>query len=123
MSKLKRIPDAELEVMKVIWKNEPPITTSILMEQIEKEWRAQTLISLLLRLVERGFLSTEKNGKERTFFSLISKEEYLQFESGNFMERLHENSFTSLVSSLYDGKKLNDKDIEELSKWIKEQGN
>lgn len=46
---------------------------------IERKWKAPTVISLMLRLVERGFLRTEKNGKERIYFPLIKKEEYLKF--------------------------------------------
>ncbi|SKC88222.1 BlaI/MecI/CopY family transcriptional regulator [Maledivibacter halophilus] len=124
MTTLKKIPAAEFEIMKVIWKNTPPITTSMLMEQLgkEKKWRAQTLISLLSRLVEREFLSTEKNGKERTYFPLVSKEEYLKYETSNFMERFHENSFLSLVNTLYEGKKLSNKELEKLSEWIKKRG-
>jgi predicted transcriptional regulator len=74
MTTLKRIPDAEFEIMKVIWRNTPPITTNMIMEQLGKKWRAQTLISLLSRLVERDFLSTEKKGKERTYSPLVAKE-------------------------------------------------
>jgi len=124
MGTLKKLPQAEFEVMKVIWKNEPPITTNMLMEQLgkEKEWKAQTLISLLSRLVERGFLRTEKIGKERTYFPLVTKEEYLKFETSSFIERFHENSFISLVNTLYDGNKLEDKDIEELTEWLKKKG-
>ncbi|MGB8453199.1 MAG: BlaI/MecI/CopY family transcriptional regulator [Anaerocolumna sp.] len=122
MTALKRIPDAEFEIMKVIWKNTPPITTNMIMEQLGKKWRAQTLISLLSRLVDRDFLSTEKKGKERTYFPLVSKDEYLKYETGNFMEMFHENSFVSLVNTLYEGKKLGEKELEELSEWIKKRG-
>ncbi len=56
--------------MKVVWANDPPITTNIIMEQLgnNKGWKAQTVISLMLRLVERGFLSTDKRGKERIYY-------------------------------------------------------
>jgi len=87
----------------------------------ERGWKAPTVISLMLRLVEKGFLRTEKKGKERTFFPLISKEDYLKFETGNFMKLYHENSFLSFVNTLYDGKQLKDSDIEELMKWVKER--
>ena len=52
MSQLKKIPDAEFEIMKVVWSNEPPLTTKVIMEQLgnEKEWKAPTVISLMLRL-------------------------------------------------------------------------
>ncbi|MFM1654772.1 BlaI/MecI/CopY family transcriptional regulator [Brevibacillus sp. B_LB10_24] len=123
MNQLKKLPDAEFEIMKVVWANQPPITTNIIMEQLgrEKEWKAQTILTLLSRLVERGFLRSEKNGKERTYFPLVDKEKYVQFETGDFIEKFHENSFTSLVAALYDGKKLKDEDLDELSKWLQEK--
>lgn len=121
MNNIKKLPDAEFEIMKVVWANDPPITTNIIMEQLgkEKEWKAQTIITLLLRLTKRGFITTEKNGKERTFFPIVSKEEYLKFESGDFMERFHSNSFISLVSTLYNDKKIKDSDLDEVVKWLK----
>ncbi|MEO3947774.1 BlaI/MecI/CopY family transcriptional regulator [Gorillibacterium sp. CAU 1737] len=119
----RKLPDAEFEVMKVVWANKPPITTNLIMEQVgrEKEWKAQTVLSLLARLVERKFLRTEKNSKERTYFPLIGKEEYLKFETGDFMERFHGNSFTSLVATLYNDRKLKNKDLDELEQWLKER--
>lgn len=122
MIALKRIPDAEFEVMKVVWKNTPPVTTNMIMEQLGKKWKVQTLISLLSRLIERGFLCSEKNGKERTYFPMVSKEEYLKYETNNFMEMFHENSFVSLINTLYEGKKLSEKELGELSEWIKQRG-
>ena len=123
MEKIKKLPDAEFDIMKVVWANEPPITTNIIMEQLgrEREWKAQTVISLMLRLVERGFLHTEKNSKERTYFPLISKEDYLKFETGNFMKQFHDNSFINFVNTLYDEEALTDKDIDELLQWAKER--
>ncbi|HWT73873.1 MAG TPA: BlaI/MecI/CopY family transcriptional regulator [Mobilitalea sp.] len=125
MSNFKKLPDTEFEIMKVVWANEPPITTNMIMEELGnmREWKAPTVISLMLRLVEKGFLRTEKNGKERTYFPLVAKEDYLEFETGNFMKLYHENSFLSLVNTLYDGKQLNNSDIEELMKWVRERRN
>ncbi|HCB90695.1 MAG TPA: transcriptional regulator [Ruminococcaceae bacterium] len=123
MGKLRKLPDTEFEIMKVVWANRPPITTGMVMERLGRErgWKAPTVISLMLRLVKKGFLRTEKNGKERTFFPLVAKEDYLEFETGNFMKLYHENSFLSLVNTLYDGKQLSDSDIDELMEWVKER--
>ncbi len=122
MKILKKLPEAEFEIMKVVWANESPITTNIIMKQLgnEKKWKAQTVISLLLRLIERGFLRTEKVGKERTYYPLINREDYLQFETGNFIKQYHESSFLNLVNTLYTGKNLSDNDIDELLQWAKE---
>ncbi|MCL2496160.1 MAG: BlaI/MecI/CopY family transcriptional regulator [Clostridiales bacterium] len=123
MKKTKRLPDTEFEIMKVVWANEPPITTNIIMEQLgnNKNWKVPTAISLLLRLVERGFLKTEKFAKERLFYPLIEKEDYLQCETGNFLKLYHNNSLISLLNSLYNGKKLNERDIGALLEWAKER--
>lgn len=123
MSVMKKLPDAEFEIMKVVWANEPPITTSVIMEHLgkEKAWKAQTVITLMVRLVQRGFIRTEKKGKERTYFPIIGREEYLKFESGDFMDRFHGNSFRSLVAMLYNDKKIDDSDLDDLLKWLKEK--
>lgn len=125
MKKMKKLPDAEFEIMKVVWANEPPITTPVIMEQLgkEKEWKIQTVVSLMLRLVERGFLRSEKQGKERTYFPLIGREDYLKFETGSFMKQYHDNSLFNLINTLYDDRALTDKDIDELLEWAKERRN
>ncbi|MCQ5129581.1 BlaI/MecI/CopY family transcriptional regulator [Butyricicoccus faecihominis] len=123
MERIKKLPDAEFDIMKVVWANEPPLTTSIIMEQLgkEKEWKIQTVVSLMLRLVERGFLRSEKHGKERSYYPLVSKEEYLKFETGNFMKQYHDSSLFNLINTLYDDEALSDRDIDELLQWAKER--
>lgn len=125
MEKLKKLPDAEFDIMKVVWNNEPPITTTIIMQQLgkEKEWKIQTVVSLMLRLVERGFLCSEKHGKERFYYPLISKEDYLKFETDNFMKQYHDSSLFNLINTLYDDEALSDKDIDDLLNWAKERRN
>lgn len=123
MTTMKKLPDAEFDIMKVVWANEPPITTNIIMQQIgnERDWKAQTVISLMLRLVERGFLRTEKNGKERSYFPLIGKADYLRYETSDFMERFHGNSFIGLIATLYEGNRLEGSDLDQLAEWLKEK--
>lgn len=123
MEKIKKLPDAEFDIMKVVWDNEPPVTTTFVKDQLgkEKEWKIQTVVTLMLRLVERGFMRSEKHGKERTYFPLVSKEDYLKFETGNFMKQYHNSSLFNLINTLYDGEALTDKDIDELLKWAKER--
>lgn len=123
MNTTKKLPDAEFDIMKVVWANEPPITTNMILDQLgrEREWKAQTVISLMLRLVDRGFLRTEKRGKERTYYPLVSKEDYLKFETSNFMKQYHDNSVVGLINTLYTGKALSDADVDELLQWAKER--
>jgi predicted transcriptional regulator len=121
VKQIKKLPDAEFDLLMVVWANDSLITTNLVMEQLgnERNWKAQTVITLMLRLVDRGFLSSEKNGKERTYSPLISKEDYLKFETGNFMKQFHDNSVFNLVTTLYEDKALDDSDISKLLEWAK----
>ena len=121
---IKKIPDAEFSVMKVVWANEPPISAGVIMEHLgkKKTWKVHTAISLLQRLVERGFLRTEKNGRERVYYPIVGKEDYLTFETQNFMQVYHENSFASFISTLYDNAKISEEEKKEIIKMLNEGG-
>lgn len=120
MSKLKRIPDAELEVMRVIWSNPVPITTTDVKAVLEKTrpWKAGALQTLLNRLIERGYLEPGTEGKNKTYTPLVSEDDYLAMESKSFLQKLSSNSITRLVASLYDSKAITDEDLKELDEYI-----
>lgn len=117
---MKRLPDAEFEIMKVVWGVNPPVTTATIMETLGrvKGWKAPTVISLMLRLVEHGFLRTEKKGRERTYWPTIERGEYLRFETDHFMKLYHENSLAGFVSTLYDADKISDAELDRLARWL-----
>jgi predicted transcriptional regulator len=123
MENLKKLPDAEFEVMKVVWANESPITTPEIMKLLgnEKKWKIQSLVSFMVRLVEKGFLRSEKHGKERTYYPLVSMAAYRKFETSNVVKQFHDSSFLNLVTTLYDDEALTNKDIDELLQWAKER--
>ncbi|EMG26935.1 CopY family transcriptional regulator [Listeria fleischmannii 1991] len=121
---MKKLPDSEFEVMEAVWKLSPPVSTNEITSMIggDKHWKPQTILTLLTRLVEKGFLESSKQGRERRFSPIISEEEYLQVETKNFMKRHYNNSITQLVNTLYDGKGLSNKDIDELKEWLNNGG-
>ena len=87
----------------------------------EKGWKPQTLITLLNRLAERGFLRSEKLGKERIYYPCINHEDYIQYETTLFLERYHDNSLFQLVNAFSGNNKLSKEEINELSSWLKSQ--
>jgi predicted transcriptional regulator len=123
MDKIKRLPDAEFELMRIVWQNEPPMSTNQIIACLDESntWKPQTVLTLLVRLIEKGFLRSEKAGKERIYFPAVTREEYLQAETGSLFDRLHGNSIFSLVNTLYDGKKFSDKEVAELRSWLDER--
>ena len=120
MGELKRLPDAELEVMMIIWEAEGTVTSDYIMERIDKDWAKTTLLNLLIRLCDSGFVKCDKVGKHNTYTAIVDKDEYLKIESKNFFKKLHHNSLTSLVATLYSVNDISKDDLEELKKFIEE---
>lgn len=117
----KKLPDAEFEVMLAIWNAIPPVNTAYLMDAVGKSrgWKAPTLISFLVRLEDRGFITSFKNGKERYYEPSSDKSKYIQTASEQFVAQYHGGSFVSMMDSLYKDKKLSEQDIDELLQWLK----
>ena len=115
-----RLPDAELEGMKAIWQSNTPISTSNLKAVLDRErpWNVSALQTLLNRLIDRGFLRSEKRGKCRYYEPLVQEDAYLAAENKAFLKRLNHGSVSRLVASLYDSKAISDQDLEELAAFI-----
>ncbi len=117
-----RISESELEIMEVIWKLDRPVQSQELMAELsEKHWKPTTLLTFLSRLCEKGVLSMEKMGRANKYNCVISKEEYQQLETQDFMEQVHSGSVQSLFAALVKSKSLSRDDLDELSHWLEEQ--
>jgi len=118
-----RLPDAEFDIMRIIWSQPSPISSLQVaaLAAPEKHWKQQTVLTLLTRLTGRGFLNSEKQGKERIYTPLVSQEAYLNQETGAFVQRFHKNSLTGLMNALYADKSLNEDDLATLEKWLEER--
>lgn len=119
---MKRLPDTEFDVMKVIWENPSPITTTEIMAKIGRErgWAVPALITMLNRLNEKGFLYSEKNGKMRYYYPLVKKHDYLEFVTNEFMERYHNGSFTRFFATLFDLRMVSDETLDSFVSWVKQ---
>ena len=117
----KRLPEAEYEVMNAIWNGVPPLNTAYLMEAVGKEkgWKAPTLISFLVRLQDRGYITSEKKGKERYYTPVAEKDEYIRNITAQFIEKYHAGSFVNLLDTLYSNQSLSEGDIDDLLIWLK----
>lgn len=122
MKEVKRLPDAELAVMQIIWSLDPPVTAAEVQQRADKDWKATSVLTFLSRLCDKGFLKCTKEGRHNCYAPLIGRGEYLRRESVGFIERLCGGSVKNLVASLADAGALTDEDIDELRAFLDEQG-
>ncbi len=117
-----QISDAELEIMKIVWENPEKVTLfSYMMDELAsrgKPCQKNTLIVLLSRLMNKGFLSTKKIGRRNEYTTLISETEYQTAQTKRFLDKLYEGSAKGLVSNLIMGDLLTDEEYEELKRLL-----
>lgn len=117
------LPDAELEVMQALWAAGPyPAHTADLAARLDRDWKAPTLLKLLSRLEERGFVRSGKEGRANVYTPLVAREDYLAAESRSFLRRLHGGSLSSLVAALYPDASLSREDVAALEHILKQGG-
>ena len=118
-----KLPDTELKVMQVIWHNETPISTVAIREKLQKErpWNLSALQTLLGRLVNRGFLQTDKQGKSRYYEPLVSEEEYLAEDSKRYFQKWTGGSLRDLVACLYESNTVTKEELEDLKAFIEQE--
>ncbi|MCL2461598.1 MAG: BlaI/MecI/CopY family transcriptional regulator [Defluviitaleaceae bacterium] len=117
------MPDAEFDVMQIVWSQPSPVSSMQVaaLAAPEKQWKPQTVLTLLARLTKRGFLLSEKQGWERVYTPLVSKEAYLNQETGDFVRKFHKDSLTGLMNALYADKSPGEEELAGLEKWLKER--
>ncbi|MGN0695268.1 MAG: BlaI/MecI/CopY family transcriptional regulator [Oscillospiraceae bacterium] len=117
---MKRLPDAEFSVMQGVWSCDVPVSTADLKAYLDekKEWNMSALQTVLSRLEEKGFVKSEKNGRNRFYTPIISEEEYLVEEGRSFAERIGEKSLPKLVAAMFGSRKITDEEAEELMAFI-----
>ena len=121
MSEIMRLPDTELEIMKVIWESGETLSTSEVKALLERSrpWNVSALQTLLNRLIDRGFLESYKEGKNRFYTPLVEEKDYLAVENNAFLEKVNDRSVTKLVASLFDSHSISEADLDELAAFIR----
>ncbi|EGP66148.1 transcriptional regulator, BlaI/MecI/CopY family [Streptococcus sp. oral taxon 056 str. F0418] len=113
---IKRLPDGEFTILKIIWQLPNPTTSAQIMKKLgeDNHWKPQTLLTVLARLTEKGFLESVRKGRERQYTAIISEDEYLEVETSDFLKRYSGHSMGGLVKTLFSSNSLSDNELDEL---------
>ena len=121
MAKIKRLPDAELEIMNTLWDAPAPLTAAELEAALPGTPRARTtLLTLLARLEEKGCVAREKQGRGYRYLAVLAREEYLPAETKSLLGRLFGGSPRNFVAALAETDALTEQDIDELAAYLEE---
>ena len=119
MKNMKRLPERELEIMQIIWKKETPVSRITIEHSLQEKHplAPTTILTLLTRLCEKGFLSLKKDGRSNLYEPLITEREYLACESRSFLDRMFGGSIAGFATALCDSG-IKKEELEELKRML-----
>ncbi|MBM6802208.1 BlaI/MecI/CopY family transcriptional regulator [Mediterraneibacter glycyrrhizinilyticus] len=115
MHALPHISEAEFEVMKIVWKS-APINTNEITERLLKttSWSAKTIQTLIKRLVTKGALTYEKQGRVFVYTPLVEENEYISQQSNSFIKRFYDGDISAMLSAYLENNQLSETELNHL---------
>lgn len=116
---MQQISNCELELMKIIWGSKGKALYADIVKALEEKgtpWTKNTIITLCSRLVDKGFLKTNKIGRRNEYTSVISEAEYQATQTQDFLEKIYEGDAKGLVATLLQKDLLSCEEYEDLKR-------
>lgn len=115
------ISESEWAVMETIW-NEPPRTLQDVLGSLKHTgWSTTTIQTYLARLVKKGALTTQRQGKGYLYYPAVAEDDCRLAESRNFLNRVYNGSLSQMVKGFVKSGSLSEDELSELKKLIAEQ--
>ncbi len=116
-----RISDAEHVVMEVLW-DEAPLAASDVADRVgpERGWSVRTVKTLLSRLLAKGAIIHQEDGRRYLYRPAIARDDFVERESEKLLDRMFGGRVTPLVAHLAERNRLSPEDIEEIEALLKE---
>ncbi len=117
-----RISETEWEIMRVIWGRSPITAADIIAELTTQDptWHPVTAKTLLNRLVRKGALGFEQQGRVYLYRPLVDQQTCITAVTRSFLDRVFGGSLGLMVAHFVDQKGLTPKQARELRKAVEE---
>lgn len=118
-TKTKQLTKAEEQIMQALWQIGNGFLKDILEAMPAPQPHSNTVATLLKILVEKGYVTTEANGRNNVYKPAVSKASYSKQSLGQLVANYFDGSYSHAVSFLVVQKKLSVQDLELLLQQLK----
>jgi predicted transcriptional regulator len=123
---MKTIPisDAESLVMEVLWRGQRLHADEVVATLASQhDWQETTVKTLLNRLLKKGAISAEKDGRRYLYSAVLKREQWVAAESKSMIDRLFGGRIAPLVAHFGKQRKMSKADLDELKRLVAELDN
>ena len=116
-----RISEAEHAVMEALWDASPRSAADVCDAVCEaRGWSMPTVKTLLSRLVAKGAVATEPEGRKLLYSPVLERADYVGGESRRLVDRLFGGRAAPLFAHLAENEALTEQDLSEIETLLKE---
>jgi BlaI family penicillinase repressor len=116
-----QISRAESQIMEALWRRSPLSAEQITGEvALANEWSDGTVKTLINRLLNKGAVSAEPDGRRYLYRPVLSRTDYVGSESRGLLDRLFDGRLAPLVSHLSQEGRLSAEDVAALRRLVQE---
>lgn len=110
------LPDSELEVMRVLWRNERATAREVWAElqKIGSGWTYATVNTLLQRLESKGLAGSDKTKMTYTYWPKITRQQVVKRRVKQIVEKLCDGKGAPLVMHLLKNQRLSSDEVAEI---------
>lgn len=116
-----KLSDAEMHIMRRFWASGPMKTDELAALVADRGWKPTTLLTFLSRLVAKGMLAAEKQGKSNLYTPRVSQQQYAQAEGRVFLDQVYGGSARDFLATMVEGQAISAEDLAEMRQWLNEQ--
>ena len=122
MKKLPKISESEWLVMRVLWSKGPLTANEVVKELTGKtKWKPKTIKTLITRLMNKGAVKFEKEGRKYRYYPAVSEAECVRMERRSFVRRVYGGTTSPMLASFLEDADLSTEDISELKKILEQK--
>ncbi len=116
-----RLTDSEWKITNCLWKNGPMTLTELTKELLASTgWTKHTIITLLKRMVDKGIVSFDQEGRTKRFYPVIDRTEAELEETATFIDKVYDGNVGLMISNLIGSEALTEEQLKEIKKMIEE---
>jgi len=122
MKKLPKISESEWLVMRVLW-SKSPLAAQDIFEQLDSttKWKPKTIKTLIDRLVKKGAVKYEKDGRRYLYYPAVGREECVTTERKSFIKRVYGGITKPMLAAFLEDAELSGEDIAELKDILEQK--
>jgi BlaI family penicillinase repressor len=112
--------DREMDLMEVLWEK-GPATVAEVRDAVEDKLAYNTVLTMLCRMEEKGYVGREEIGRAHRYFPVIERDQVRRSALRRTLDRVFGGSPELLLNQLVSDRKLSHPEIRRLRQLLRDQ--